>query len=246
MPTPAIVQTFTKGGGPTFPTGISIASGSNITSGNVLVAVFYQGEQANLATNPSGCVTWSQAATSSVWGGGAATGTISMGPITSSGACTVSLAATGGGVTDLAIAVFEASGITTTVDGTPGFSIINSGGTYDGPSTTTTSNGDLVLAVNMFNSAPVTMNSPFTSFANSATMFSGVSAYVGGDLSYDVQGTAGVIHPSYTATSASQNMAIIALKASSGGSGPTIDQLMSPNDVGSNLLVIPHSVVAGY
>jgi hypothetical protein len=244
MPLPAIVQVFYGSGGTSSSTGVSATSGSNITAGNVLVAMQYTGETANVASTPAGCVTWTQAGTTTAWANGAATGALSVGPVTSSGACTATYGPTGGSSTSVILAIWEISGITTTVDGTPGFSYFNAAGTVTGPSTTTTFNGDMVLAGAIWNTSTVTIGSPFTSSAN-GSLFT-PAGVTHGDLSYDVQGTAGAINGSYTVASTAGDLAIVALKASGGGSGPTVDQLMAPNDVGSNLLVIPHSVVIGY
>jgi len=196
-----VTTAFTKSGGVaktvvstcangSFGTSTSCTFGSNITNGNVLVAFAYGASGLTLPANPSGCVTWTNKGTGSV---GSSSQSVSVGPITSTAACTVTETASGSSA-NIQLMIFQVN-TTTTVDGTPGFNYDISGctTTCNGASTTTSVNGDLVLSfIFTGGSHTFTATSPF-SMDCTAGCFSG---FYGG-MSHDVQGSSGSITPQW-------------------------------------------------
>lgn len=194
-----------------FASSITCPTSSNITNGNVLVAmIFFQGGIGGLPSVPSGCVTWTQVATSVI-----STNTMiwATGPVTATGGCTASLT-TSGPNGQISMILWECSGCLTTTEGTASFTHSGTGGTpISGPSITTSTNNDMVFAgliTNNTASEALTLNSPYTT--DNAGLDNNNAFYnVMGHIVLTPAGTTNAVYTN-TVGSSSMYMGIMALK----------------------------------
>jgi hypothetical protein len=211
----------------------------SISAGNILAALIDFGPAGTAINAPTGCVTWALADSTT----SANLQSWYTGSISASGACTITFTSTGASSSGY-IQVWELSNTTTTKDGSAGYSHgFQSAGNVAGPSVTTSSSGDIILiAGNTGSGTSIIANTPFTSDQ---------SANIGGAYQaggHYIQASSGTQAAAWTigVGGATSDFATIALQASGGGGGPTIDQLMSPNNIGSQLQVVSQPIVVGY
>jgi len=203
---PTVQQVCT---GNSFSTSTTAICGSNITNGDVLVAVAIAGNGVTLPTNPSGCVTWTQATPTGSVNSAAYTLVWSVGPVTSTAACTVT--ETGSGTSSgVWLTVWDLKSVLTTVDASPTYGFDTSfGASINGPSVTTTVSGDMILTVGYYQNSGVTANTPFTTDYNASLTNAGGL----GIAAHYVQPSSGAVNVVYSSPGTSfVAMATIAIK----------------------------------
>ena len=196
-----------------FGTSVTCANFSvgSLQNGDLLVAWGFASTGVTLTTTVSGCsLTWTTINTGSPSSG---TAFFATAPITSTASCTGASrpAISGSGSSEnITIEVVELQNVVNTVDGTPGYASNSSSGNFSGPSTTTTVNGDMVLAFSFAPSTTAyTVNSPFTTFYAASLLGSYYQT-----MANEVQSSSGAINAAYTYSGSLQGFttAIIALK----------------------------------
>jgi len=208
--TPSFVQSTTVSGciagfasNPT----ANCAMPSNTASGNHLVALMIAGGGITSWVTPtgtgSGCssATWSTAATSTT------NAAIYISSSTAAGACTVNLGANNAGATDFTGVIYELAGAGT-VDGTPTVATSLNVGfctSCTGPSTTTATNGSIVLSYSTGSVTDGVLSAPFTADFNSDASHLVLAGH-------KTQSTAGAVSATWTGSGSSWNSSIVGVK----------------------------------
>lgn len=193
---PTVVQTCANAN---YGTTVICTPTANVSAGHIL-AVWGYGS--GTLTTTAGCGTFTVAGTGS-------TQSWSIATVTTNASCVITVTASTTGST--AIELWELSGVIATVDGTPGFqSGYQASSPYNGPTITTTVNGDLLLAAGYINGVTsLIVNSPATSDFSALIATSTESAAMG----HYLQTTAGAITPAFSqGTGDPSNIGVIAIE----------------------------------
>jgi len=197
---PTVTQSCGKENYGTSVTCSSWTGTGSVTAGDiVIVQMMAYAAGATLPTNPTGCgITFSQInsgtdSNSDAW-------SWNIGSVPSTTACTLTITGSGasGGVT---IQAWDANNVIATSDGTCSMTYqATSSSPVSGPSITTSTSGDLILAsyASDSGSPTATINSPFTQDYNGGAYFS---------LGHDVQASSGSITPAWTISGFYDNLA---------------------------------------